>query len=194
MKGTILLVLSVIAGALPAQAGDKGEFQLSVQIGRQNILIDAENLIAGDQFNHDGLEVGFALGWRLQSGLLFEASLLHSGYTDFGGVILSPLGVDDESLDNYQYSGAVGWQFDKNRWRFTPKAGMARSKLTSRGEVLLDDDGARTDTLYATVPFLEATAARRMGEHFALGLSWRETFQDFGHSRSVDVTLHWFLD
>ncbi len=81
MKGIILLVLSAAAGVLPAQAGEQGEFQLSVQVGQQNIIIDAENLIAGDRFNHDGFEVGFALGWRMKSGLLLEASLLLSLYT-----------------------------------------------------------------------------------------------------------------
>lgn len=194
MRGAILLALSVMAGALPAHAGEKGEFQLSVQVGQQNIIIDEENLIAGDRFNHDGIEVGFTLGWRMKSGLLFEASLVHAGYMDFAGVILSPLGVDDESLDTYQYSGAVGWQFDKNRWRFTPKLGVARSKLTAWDEILLDSSGERIDKMYATVPWIEASAVRRMGEHFALGFSWRETFQDYGHTRGLSATMHWFFD
>jgi len=194
MKGIMLLALTAIAGALPAQAGEKGEFQLQVQLGQQNIIIDAENLIAGDRFNHDGFEVGFALGWRMKSGLLLEASLLHGAYSDFFAPVFAGLGIEDESFDTYQYAGAVGWQFDKNRWRFTPKLGVARSKLTSTGAVVLDSDGERTDQLYATVPFVEAAAVRRMGEHFALGLSWRETFQDYGHTRSLAATMHWFFD
>jgi len=194
MKGAILLVLSTIAGVLPAQAGDQGEFQLSVQVGQQNIVIDAENVLANDRFNHDGVEVGFTAGWRMKSGLLFEGSLVHGAYTDIAGVIFTPIGLDDESLDTYQYSLAAGWQFDKNRWRFTPKLGIARSKLTSRDEVILDSDGERTYKLNSTVPFLEAQVVRRMGEHFALGLAWRETFQDYGHTRGLSLTMHWFFD
>lgn len=194
MKGIILIALSAIAGALPAQAGDKGEFQVQVQIGKQFVNIDGEQLLEGERLNHDGLEIGFALSWRLKRGLLLEASLLHSSYTDFGGIILSPVGLDDMSFDNFQYSGAVGWQFDENRWRFTPKLGVARSKLTSTREMLLNDQGERTDKLISTVPFVEMSAVRRMGEHFALGLSWRETFQDFGHTQGLGVTAHWFFD
>ena len=194
MRGAILMALTAFAAALPAHAGDKGEFQLSAQLGRQNITIDEENLVAGDQFNHDGVEVGFTLGWRMKSGLTFEASLVHAAYTDIAGVILTPLGVDDESMDTYQYSGAVGWQFDKNRWRITPKLGVARSKLTSWDEVILDSSGERTEKLYSTVPFVELAGLRRMGEHFALGLAWRETFQDYGHTRGISLTGHWFFD
>ena len=194
MKGTLLLVLSAFAGVHTAQASDPGEFQLSVQLGVEHIDIDNDQLIGDHGLHHDGAEIGFAMGWRLPSGLLFEASALHADHTDFVGIIFDGLGLEDDGVDSHQYAAAVGWQFDQDRWRLTPKVGLARSRLTSSDDVLLTPDGARTDKLYETAPFIEAGAIRRLGKHFALGVSWRKTFQDIGSTQSLGATMHLFFD
>jgi len=194
MKAILLLGVLAAVGVPMARAGDQGEFQLTGQLGTERIHIDNDRLFGDRGFHHDGPAVGFAMGWRLPVGLLLEASAMHSAYTDLDGWIFGGLGSDDESVNSHQYAAAVGWQFDQDRWRLTPKIGLARSKLTSRGELLLTPDGDRTDKLYATVPFIEAGVIRRMGTHFALGVSWRKTFQDFGDSQSLGATVHLFFD
>jgi hypothetical protein len=100
----------------------------------------------------------------------------------------------ERSVGNYQYAGAIGWQFDRDRWRFTPKMGVARSRLTASGPLLLPQDDGLTEQAYATAPFIEATAVHRLRGRLALGLFLRETFEDFGHTHSGGATLHFYFD
>jgi hypothetical protein len=188
MKRTTLLVVLMSCGAAPAWAGSRGEVQLSALLGAQNLRVDDPSVVGEDRVHDDGLLVGAALAYRLPGGLLFEGAILHSGYSDF---LFSDL--FEQSFDTYQYSVAVGWQFDRRRWRLTPKVGLARSKLTSSGPLLFPPADVRPE-LFANVPFVEGTAVRRLGDHFALGLLLRETFEDFGHTRSVSGTLQYFFD
>jgi hypothetical protein len=190
MKRTILLVLMMAAaGAAPASAADGGEFQLSAYMGGQNLMIDDPDIVGDDRFQHDGFLVGLALAYRLKSGLMFEGSLLHSAYSIF------PLAnLIGEGFDNYQYAGAVGWQFDVNRWRITPKAGVARSKLTSDDGYFFPTNDGMTNKVYATVPFIETSLAHRAGTHWGFGLMLRETFEEFGHTRSYAATVQYFFN
>jgi hypothetical protein len=190
MRRTMLLVVAMLgAGAAPAPAGEGGEFQLSAYIGGQNLLIDDERLVGEERFQHEGFLIGAALAYRLPSGLLFEGSLLHSAYSNFFFANLF-----NPSFDNYQYGLSAGWQFDVDRWRITPKVGVARSKLTGNESILFPPEEERSDQLYATVPFLETTLTRRAGRHWGFGLMLRETFEEFGHTRSYAATVQYFFD
>jgi hypothetical protein len=189
MSRTIsLITLMAAAGVAPVVAAD-GQFQISAYMGAQNMLIDDRDIVGDDRFQHDGFLVGAALAYRLPGGLTFEGSLLHSAYSN-----IFFANVFERNFDNYQYAAAVGWQFDVNRWRITPKAGVARSKLTSNDSLLFPAEEDYTDQLYATVPFFETSLVRRAGDHWGFGLMLRETFEDFGHTRSFAATVQYFFD
>jgi hypothetical protein len=186
----MLLAAVLMAGAgAPILAAGQGEVQLAAYLGRQNLRVDDDAAIGNDRGERHGVVVGAAVAYRLPRGLLFEVSLLHASYNDF---LLGDL--FERNIGNYQYSGAVGWQFDKDRWRFTPKVGVVRSKLTTSGPLLFPPDDELTDMVYATAPFIEASAVRRIRGHLALGLFLRETFEDFGHTHSGGATLHYYFD
>jgi hypothetical protein len=182
------MALMASAGA-PVPAADRGEVQLSAHLGAQNLKVDDEDVAGGERFDREGMLIGAAVAYRLPRGLLFEVSILHSAYSDFFFA-----NVFTRSFDTYQYSGAVGWQFDVNRWRITPKVGAARSKLTSDGPLLFPQDGEESDKLYATVPFVEASFMHRAGRRWAFGVTLRETFEDFGHTRSYGGTAQYIFD
>ena len=190
MTRTMLLVMMTLAAGIPqVQAADRGEVQLSVLLGGQSLKVDDEDVIGDNGVTREGVVVGAALAYRLPRGLLFEASILHSAYSDFLFANLFR-----RSFDNYQYSGAVGWQFDIDRWRITPKVGVARSKLTSDGPLLFPPDDDRSYKFYATVPYLETSFMRRAGRHWAFGLTLRETFEEFGHTRSYAGTVQYLFN
>ncbi len=191
MTRTMLLVtLLAVAAGTPAIAAGEGEVQLAVYLGSQNLHVDDEIVLQDERLQRNGVLVGAAAAYRFPRGFLVEASVLHGAYTDFFF-----RNVFERSFSQYQYSGAVGWQFDRNRWRITPKVGVARSKLTSDGSLLFpQDDDEGDQKFYATVPFVEASVVHRLGRHFALGAFLRETFEDFGHSRSWGATAHFYFD
>jgi len=191
MRRTMLLVavLAAAAGA-PAIAAGEGEVQLTVYVGAQNLHIDDEDMVGDERLQRNGVLLGAAAAYRFPHGFVLEAAVVHGAYTDF---IFRNL--FERSFSNYQYSGAVGWQFDRNRWRITPKVGVARSKLTSDGSLLFpaeDEEGGQK--LYATVPFVEAAVVHRLGRNFALGAFLRETFEDYGHTRSWGATAQFYFD
>jgi hypothetical protein len=184
----LVAVLAAAAGA-PAIAADEGEVQLSVYLGAQNLHIDDEALVGDERLQRNGVLVGAAAAYRFPRGFLLEASVMHGAYSDFFFA-----NIFERSFSAYQYSGAAGWQFDRNRWRITPKVGVARSKLTSDASLLFPPEEEGPRKLYATVPFVEASVVRRLGRHFAVGAFLRETFEDFGHTRSWGATAHYYFD
>jgi hypothetical protein len=186
----MLSAVALLAGAA-APAAEKGEVQLSVYLGGQNLHVDDRTLVGGERVHRNGLLVGTAAAYRFPRGLLLEVSLLHASHSDF--VFAN---VFRRSFGSHQYAAAVGWQFDNDRWRITPKIGVARSLLTTDGALLLSPEDEEVDDgeIKATVPFAEASVTRRLGEHFAVGAFLRETFEDFGHTRSWGATALYFFD
>jgi hypothetical protein len=153
------------------------------------LVVDDRDVVGDERVHRDGVLVGAAAAYRFPRGLLFEISLLHASHSDFLFA-----NVFRRSFGNYQYGGAVGWQFDNDRWRITPKVGVARSKLTSDGQLLFPQDDEEDQKIYATVPFIEASVVRRLGRSFAVGAFLRETFEDFGHTRSWGATALYFFE
>jgi hypothetical protein len=186
MKTTILLAVALLAAMsrIPATAGE-AEVQLSVLGGQQRLRIDRDRWFGAQTVREDAWRNGVALGLRTPAGFVAEAGLAHAVRDDWGG--------NDGDIELYHYSAAVGWQFDVERWRFTPRVGAQRSKLNSEARLLLNDDGSRTDKLYGTVPFVDLSLQRRLGNHWAVGVSARDSFEEFGHSRSwgFAMTINW---
>jgi hypothetical protein len=186
MKTTTLLAAVALAAAfqLPAGAGEP-EVQLSVLGGQQRLRIDHDRWLGAETVREDAWRNGVALGLRTPAGFVAEAGIAHAVRDEWGS--------NDGDIELYHYSAAIGWQFDVERWRFTPRVGAQRSKLNSEARLLLNDDGSRTDKLYDTVPFVDVSLQRRLGNHWAVGVMARDSFEEFGHSRSwgFAMTLNW---
>ena len=187
MKRTTLLAATLIASTfqLPAVAADKPEMQLSVVGGQQRMRVDRDRWLDDETVRADTWLNGISFGMRFPAGFVADVGITHGVHDDWGGT--------DEDVELYHYSGAVGWQFEASRWRFTPRLGLQRSKLNSEARLLLNDDGSRTDKLYDTVPFVDLSLQRRLGNHWAVGFTARDSFEEFGHSRSwgFAMTINW---
>jgi hypothetical protein len=187
MKTKTLCVAALLAATfqVPAMAADKPEVQLSAWTGQLRLRIDGDRLLTGETVREDAWMNGLALRVRMPAGFVAEAGIAHAVHDDW-------LDTDGD-IELYHYSGAVGWQFDLQRWRFTPRIGAVRSKLNSEARLLLTDDGGRTDKVYDTVPFVDASLQRRLGEHWAIGFNVRDTMEDFGHARAWGfvATVNW---
>lgn len=183
-KYTVAALLLAATVQLPAYAADT-EVQLSVIGGQQRLRIDRDRWFLDETVREDAWVNGLSLGVRTPAGFVAEAGIAHAFRDDWGGT--------DEDIELYHFSGAVGWQFEAGRWRFTPRLGLQRSKLNSEARLLLNGDGNRTDKIYDTVPFVDVSVQRRLGNHWAIGITGRESFEDFGHSRSwgFAMTINW---
>ena len=174
---TIMLSLPVLAGSCQA-----GEMQFAVKAGGAMLRVDADRTRDGDGFSANGMAVGGTLGYRADSGLLVELGILGS------------FNVDSEHLTGAVHKSlGVGWQFDHETWRLTPKAGLLHSYLDSAEGRELIEDGRPSERFTDTVPFVEAAADRRIGERFAIGLFFRHIFEDFGDSQAWGLTFSWSL-
>ena len=63
-------------------------------------------------------------------------------------------------------------------------------RLAAGGRELMED-GQPTERFKDIVPFIEAAAERRLGEHFGIGLYLRHVFEDFGDSQAWGISLSW---
>lgn len=190
MQTRILLGLALCASLMQtarAQDADaaKPEVQLSLVVGQQRVRIDGDQLTTGETERMDMSLTGIGLAYRMPAGLVLEGGVMYGAHEDWL--------TSEDDVEVYHYSGAVGWQFDLERWRLTPKLGVMRSKINSDGRLLLNDDGAGTDKIYDTVPFGELSITRRLGNHWALGIHYRDTFEDWGHTRSwgFNASVNW---
>ena len=82
-------------------------------------------------------------------------------------------------------------RLEREGWRLTPKAGLVHSYLDAAGGRELMEDGQPTERFKDIVPFIEAAAERRLGEHFGIGLYLRHVFEDFGDSQAWGISLSW---
>ncbi len=173
-----------LMGALFAQ-GATAEGGAGVQVaafgGQQRLRIDHDRLITDETMRMDTAWMGLEIGYRFAPGLLIEGGYGYSVHEDWFAF------NQDESLDLHHHSLALGWQFENEGWRFTPKAGVIRSKLNSEQRLLFNDNGGRTDKYYATVPFAEAQLLKRLGDRWTLGFTVRDVREEFGHTRAWGV-------
>lgn len=173
------LVAGLLALGLAGNAG-AGEMQYAFKIGGSMLKVDPERIEDGEGSSTNGVAVGLSLGYRTDAGLLVELGILGSGNVD--SELLS--GIVHKSL-------GVGWQFEREGWRLTPKAGLVHSYLDAAGGRELIEDGRPSERFTDTVPFIEAAAERRLGEHFGIGLYLRHVFEDFGDSQAWGISLSW---
>lgn len=169
-----------LLAALNPVSGGAGEFQFSAGFGGGNLQIDGDRMRNGDGVKADGLSARGTIGYRTEPGLLIELG------------ILGLLNVDAEILSgSVQKSLAVGWQIDRDKWRFTPKAGFLHSYLDAADGRNLIEDGQPSERFTDTVPFIEAVAEYRFVPKFGMGLYLRHVFEDFGDSQAWGVTFAW---
>src|SRR5262245_60404040 len=170
MKTRILFGVAVLATLFAQGANAEGDagLQISAHAGRQRLRIDHDRLITGETVRMDSAWVGAELRYRTEAGLLIEGGYAYAVHDDWLDL------TQDDAIDLHHYSAALGWQFDNDGWRFTPKAGVIRSKLNSEARLLLNDNGGRTDKFYSTVPFVEAQIEKRLGKRWTIGLTVRD--------------------
>ncbi len=160
-----------------------GEVQFGFRYGGSNLNIDADRMRNGDGVKSDGLSAGAAIGYRTDAGLLIELG------------ILGLLNVNSELLSgSVQKSLGAGWQFDRGKWRLTPKAGVLHSYLDAADGRNLLEDGRPSERFTDTVPFIEGMAEYRMFPRFGIGLFVRHAFEDFGDSQAWGVSFMWNID
>jgi hypothetical protein len=175
-QGKWLGALSV-ATLLSCQA-IAGEFQIGVRLGATKLEVDADRLTSGDDVNDRLLSSSLTVGYRWENGLIVDGG--------FGGSSqFLPL-FEINELD--QVWVGAGWQFDADRWRFTPLAGLVQTHLNSSQENLFEGNEP-TDHFNDTVPFAEITAERQLGRHFVLGLYFRKNFEDFGSTQTWGMSI-----
>lgn len=186
MAAMVLMALAAgIAQAGDAARGDRAEWQLSVWGGKQNLRVNRDRDFRDETQRHDQWLNGISIARRLPQGLVVEAAA-ETAYHD------TSYGKDNDfSVDHY--SVALGWQIDAERWRFTPKLGLARSHINNQARLLLNENGGRVFERNYTVPYAELDLQRRFGRHFQLGGAFRDTDEEFGHTRSwaFMMTILW---
>jgi hypothetical protein len=174
---------AVLVAALLPGGGSAGEIQLGAGFGGGNLKIEANRMRNGDGVKADGLSARATVGYRTEAGLLVELG------------ILGLLNVDSEILSgSVQKSLAVGWQFDRDRWRLTPKAGFLHSYLDAADGQNLVEDGQPSERFTDTVPFIEGMFEYRFVPRFGMGLYLRHVFEDFGDSQAWGVTFNWSVN
>ncbi len=179
MKKFMVSGLMVVAAfSAQVRAADKGEFQVSSYLGMSRVNVDAGYTVTGESLDTNTVSTGLAFSYRLPSGLFAELGLGYSMHQIFDWI---------DSVELHQSSAALGWQFEVNKWRLTPKVGIAHTRLVTIEPDLFNSDPERT--VRSDDPFFEATAVRRLGDAWALGGTLRETFAEFGHARSFGVMV-----
>lgn len=175
--GKWLAVAAVaLLGVRSAHAADAGEWQFSALIGQGRMHVDADRFLTGQAEKQDTDLFGTAVGYKLPNGALFEIGYSFAEHADFG---------KDDDFILKQFTGSFGWQFESaNGWRFKPRVGISNFRLYNDARLLLDEDGGRHFWQSSAAPFAEVGLMHRVGRHFAMGATYRETFADFAHFRS----------
>jgi outer membrane protein with beta-barrel domain len=156
-----------------------GEFQLAFRLGEDQIKIDGDRLSSGNGVSEGMVNIGLLASYRWTNGAYVEAGLAGSGNFDI-------LGINDVS---HRWIGG-GWQMDvANNWYLTPKLGLTWSHLTSSEEDLFDSEPV--DRFSDVVPFIELAVEHRFGDHIGIGAYLRHTFEDWGSSSDVGLSLSW---
>lgn len=172
LAGTCLLAL------MGAQA-TAGEFQIGLRLGQNWLDVDGDRLSSGNGVNDHLINLGIMGAYRWPGGGLVEAGIGGSGSIDIFGI---------ESVAHRWVGG--GWQFDlSDTWKFTPKAGLAYSELTSSEEDFFASEPV--DEFSDVVPYVELTLEHRFFDHLGLGAYFRHTFEDWGSTRDFGLALSW---
>jgi hypothetical protein len=183
-KSTKWLVAIAALMTTPVIAGEKGEFQVTPFLGSAHLRVDAAHVEEGRTRRMDALLAGLNLGYRAPFGLTVELGRSDASHKDL-------IWWFTDGLSLRQYYGALGYQFEAGKWRFTPKVGRSRWRLHASNFDLLDGAGEDLERLRGYDNFVEASAARRLGQSMAMGVTLRALEADFGRSGDAALTFTW---
>jgi hypothetical protein len=174
-KWIVVALGGLVAGS--AFAENRTEIQITPYAGYSHMRVDGPNLLDGETLRSDLVMGGVNIGFLTPIGVVIEAG------TGFG--FHEDIFENDEDFGLDQDYAAVGYQFEfADGWRFVPKIGRLKWKLTSDDRALVDSLGERHETLRGYDNFYEASLMRHVSESIALGLNFRDTDTQFGHNRS----------
>jgi hypothetical protein len=175
-KWLVVALVGLAAGN--AFAENRTEMQISPYAGYSHLRIDGANLLEGESKRLDQAMGGVTVGFLTPFNVVIEAGTNFAFHED-----IFDSNDDDFGLD--QDYAAIGYQFDfADGWRFVPKVGRLKWKLTSDDRDLVDSLGERHETLRGYDNFYEASLMRHLSKSIALGVNFRDIETQYGHSRS----------
>jgi len=183
-KWSAAAVVALIAGT--ANAGDRGQFQITPYVGHANVRVDGQYLEFGDSESFTQWIAGISAGYRAPFGLVVEIGTAASGEPLFGWA------VGGEVRETY---GAVGYDFELGRgWNITPKLGLTNWELQS-GELedVVDGSGELQDRIDGEDAFLEIAVTKHFNSHVGIGFSLRHAEVEFGSVSSAAFRFVWSL-
>ena len=159
-----------------AQAGD---YQVGLRMGKVWLKVDADSMISGQPVDESLGSFGFTFAHRWDGGAYLQLGVGGATNLDF---------FSFDSVDHQWIGG--GWQFDlADKWKLTPKLGIAYSSLEAEDDELFDDEPV--SRIHEFIPFAELSIERTLGRHFGLSLFFRENFETWGSSRGWGLGLNW---
>jgi hypothetical protein len=174
--------LIVAAGA--ANAGDRGQFQVTPYLGFSKVEVDGRHLEFAQSQTYDGWSAGISVGYRAPFGLLVEIGTSASGEPILGWA------AGGELRERYL---AAGYDFEfGDDWHFTPKLGVTRWRLEGGDlEELVDDSGQLTDELDSDDVYLELGISKQFNPHVSAGFFIKRADIDVGGATSLAATFTW---
>lgn len=177
-KAKWLVVALVGLAAGTAFAENRSEMQISPYAGYSHLRIDGPYLLDGETKRLDQAMGGVTVGFLTPFNVVIEAGTNFAFHENIFGNNEFDFGLDQDYA-------AIGYQFDfADGWRFVPKVGRLKWKLTSDDRVLVDSLGDRHETLRGYDNFYEASLMRHVSESIALGVNFRDIETQYGHSRA----------
>ena len=177
-------VVALIAGA--ANAGDRGQFQITPYLGHASVKVDGQYLERGSSESYTQWLVGISAGYRAPFGLVVEIGTAAAGEPILGWA------VGGEVRETY---GAVGFDFELGRgWNITPKLGVTSWELQGGDlEDVVDDSGELRDAIDGEDAFLEVAVTRHFNSHVGIGISLRHAKSNSAGSSSAAFRFVWSL-
>lgn len=174
-KWLVVALCGLAAGN--AFADNRTEMQITPYAGYSHLRIDGPFLEGGETERMDQAMGGVTFGFLTPIGVVLEAGTNFAFHEDIFD--------EDNDFGLDQDYAAIGYQFDfAEGWRFVPKIGRMKWKLTSDDRDLVDALGEPREQLRGYDNFYEASLMRHVSKSIALGLNFRDVDTQYGHSRS----------
>lgn len=169
-----------------AQAGDRGQFQLTPYVGHAKVKVEGQYLEFGASETFDQWIAGISAGYRAPFGLVAEIGVAASGEPLFGWA------VGGDVRETYI---ALGYDFDVGRgWHVTPKLGWTNWELQGGDlEDVVDGSGAQQDRIDGEDAHLEIAVTKQFNDHVGIGFSLRHAEVEFGQVSSAAFRFVWSL-
>jgi hypothetical protein len=184
-KWLVAALAACLAAPSWADGGRRTAVTIAPYLGGAHMKIDAGYLEDGVRRGEDLALAGASIGIRTPIGFLVEAGradAVHDNIFEWWS----------EGLSFTQKYAAVGWQIPLgDDWSLTPKYGRAKWRLDADDTNLLLPSGEIRDKMSGYDDFAEASLAKQLSEHFAIGLAVRGIETEFGESISGAVAVSW---